>query len=76
MPGSRHNIEKSNLAYFELDFEGPAWTFKIEGDTSPRGIDGLLGGDGGASPGGGPRLASAASPPSFLGAPQAKKTSA
>ena len=33
MPGSRYIIEKSNLARFELDFEGPAWTFKIEGDT-------------------------------------------
>ena len=33
MPGSRHNINKSNLAHIELEFEGPAWTFKIEGDT-------------------------------------------
>ena len=32
MPGSHWDIEKSNLAHFELDFEGPAWTFKIEGD--------------------------------------------
>ena len=33
MPGSRHNIEKSNLAHFELEFEDPARVFKIEGDT-------------------------------------------
>ena len=31
--GSRHNIEKSKLAHIERDFEGPAWTFKIEGST-------------------------------------------
>ena len=33
MPGSRHNTEKSKSGHFELEFEGPAWTFKIEGGT-------------------------------------------
>ena len=33
MPGSRWDIEKSKSGHFELEFEGPAWTFKIEGDT-------------------------------------------
>ena len=31
--GSRYNIEKSKSGHFELEFEGPARVFKLEGDT-------------------------------------------
>ena len=31
--GSRHNIEKSKSGHFELEFEGPARVFKLEGGT-------------------------------------------
>ena len=33
MPGSRHNTEKSKSGHFELEFEGPARVFKLEGGT-------------------------------------------
>ena len=33
MLGARHNTEKSKSGHFELEFEGPARVFKLEGGT-------------------------------------------